>query len=728
MYIKEICIEAFGGVKKRRIELTENLNVIYGENETGKSTVAAFIKFIFYGFSKSRSNSPLENREKDLYMPWDGSPAYGRIVICKDGEEFTVMRVNNGKTEKCQVCDSVGNKIPCPEGIGEHFFGISDVTYMGSAESMQCRGCKTGGSELASQIQNILYSADENASAAKALDKLNKLKSQYRHLVGEGGSLYELEQSEKELSEKLKTAMADNTAYIGYKAEYEKYLSGISEDEAMKKALEDERECFLLYEKTKSLDELAKLREEKACAEEAFSEKRANLPEDIISGANDIRSAEDTYKNAQNAATDAKEQYDARCREFESMRAPADISELEADEKRFTDAVKRRRSAMTASLVFLVTAVISVALAVFTEMMPIFALTGAFAIAAAVCVTMGVKHKKCAASTAEKYSADGANFAATVTKEKAYIAEYSEKEKALEASQLMCESCKSLENGAEEKLKTALGNFYENCKDTGKALAQVKLAIAQYNAAEMKLRECEIALRTFEKSIDETELLRIKETVKPPERPLKDIEYNLSFVKQRCDKRMEKAADAKSNIDRISATYVHPQEIFERLEELRKKYRNDTEHYDAICLAADVLSEADGEFKRSIAPVITSTAGSLLSEATQGKYGSVTANGDFGIYVDCDGEKKEIEYLSGGTKDLVYIAFRYGLLQLLYNGDAPMMIFDDAFAKIDDKRLPMLLAIIRKISEKTQTVILTCQSREAKELHKITNEFNLINL
>ena len=54
MIIKELYIAEFGGIKDKKIEFgNENmLNIIYGENESGKSTVFLFIKFMLYGLQR----------------------------------------------------------------------------------------------------------------------------------------------------------------------------------------------------------------------------------------------------------------------------------------------------------------------------------------------------------------------------------------------------------------------------------------------------------------------------------------------------------------------------------------------------------------------------------------------------------------------------------------------------------------------------------------------------
>ena len=57
MIIKELKIDAFGKLENKHISLDDKINVIYGSNESGKSTAAAFIRYMLYGFSGARQTS-----------------------------------------------------------------------------------------------------------------------------------------------------------------------------------------------------------------------------------------------------------------------------------------------------------------------------------------------------------------------------------------------------------------------------------------------------------------------------------------------------------------------------------------------------------------------------------------------------------------------------------------------------------------------------------------------
>ena len=77
MKIKKIKINSYGKLKDKEINLKNNLNIIYGENESGKSTLLNFIKSIFYGISKTKNGKEISDYEK--YLPWTGEEFSGKI-------------------------------------------------------------------------------------------------------------------------------------------------------------------------------------------------------------------------------------------------------------------------------------------------------------------------------------------------------------------------------------------------------------------------------------------------------------------------------------------------------------------------------------------------------------------------------------------------------------------------------------------------------------------------
>ena len=65
--IENIKINSYGNLKNKEINL-KKLNIIYGKNESGKSTLLNFIKNIFYGVSKNKNGRDISDYDK--YLPW----------------------------------------------------------------------------------------------------------------------------------------------------------------------------------------------------------------------------------------------------------------------------------------------------------------------------------------------------------------------------------------------------------------------------------------------------------------------------------------------------------------------------------------------------------------------------------------------------------------------------------------------------------------------------------
>ncbi len=75
MYIKTIKIYGFGKHINREINFKTGLNVIYGDNEAGKSTMFAFIRAMFYGLTGRG-----EDNYRKRFMPWDRLDKMGKPV------------------------------------------------------------------------------------------------------------------------------------------------------------------------------------------------------------------------------------------------------------------------------------------------------------------------------------------------------------------------------------------------------------------------------------------------------------------------------------------------------------------------------------------------------------------------------------------------------------------------------------------------------------------------
>ena len=72
MIIEKITIKSFGQLSNLTMDFSETVNVIEGANEAGKSTIAAFIKYMLYGFEPDGAGIPKDAvTERRKRISWD---------------------------------------------------------------------------------------------------------------------------------------------------------------------------------------------------------------------------------------------------------------------------------------------------------------------------------------------------------------------------------------------------------------------------------------------------------------------------------------------------------------------------------------------------------------------------------------------------------------------------------------------------------------------------------
>lgn len=91
MIIKEVNIGKFGKLENKKYQFAPRINVIYGANESGKSTLMQFLKAMLFGLEKTRVRKTLDTYNR--YEPWD-TPAYfyGSMMFETGQQQFLLER------------------------------------------------------------------------------------------------------------------------------------------------------------------------------------------------------------------------------------------------------------------------------------------------------------------------------------------------------------------------------------------------------------------------------------------------------------------------------------------------------------------------------------------------------------------------------------------------------------------------------------------------------------
>ena len=242
MRIDKITINEFGALKDRTFSLKNGINVFEGRNESGKSTVVGFIRFMLYGMPKKTASSELADRDK--WLSWDNLTAEGSMEVTLPEGSYRIERKYklNGNTAKdavdeCKIIDlATGSEVFEGEIPGKRFLNISANVYDSTSCVRQLECTQIDGNSVRTSIENLLLSADEKIDTKKAQTKLDSYRKVLLHKNAKGGRLVELEEEKVVLYEKLRRAKEDADVIIAK----ENAVANLNECEA--KHAKDERD------------------------------------------------------------------------------------------------------------------------------------------------------------------------------------------------------------------------------------------------------------------------------------------------------------------------------------------------------------------------------------------------------------------------------------------------------------------------------------------------------
>ena len=182
MKIKNIKINNYGNLENKEINLKNKINIIYGKNESGKSTLLNYIKNIFYGISKNKNGKSISDYEK--YKTWGKEEFSGKLKYELDnGDEFEIYRDFNKKNPKIfnKSLEEISKDFNIAKKDGVQFFyeqtNVDETMFTSTVVAMQneVKLDKQDQSVLVQKLANLAGTGDDNLSYKKVMDKLNKL-------------------------------------------------------------------------------------------------------------------------------------------------------------------------------------------------------------------------------------------------------------------------------------------------------------------------------------------------------------------------------------------------------------------------------------------------------------------------------------------------------------------------------------------------------------------------
>ena len=178
MIIRELYVKNFGKMNERSLSLKDGVNLITGGNESGKTTLHAFLHAMFYGLRRQRGRAAARDRYS-RYLPWRNGGYYGgRMLFESGGKIFRLDRDFSREHPGAElVCVTDGERLSVEQGDLQMLLGnVGEAVFENTVSIGQL---KTGPKEsLLSALRSYMASYGESqAAGVDAQDALGRLSS-----------------------------------------------------------------------------------------------------------------------------------------------------------------------------------------------------------------------------------------------------------------------------------------------------------------------------------------------------------------------------------------------------------------------------------------------------------------------------------------------------------------------------------------------------------------------
>lgn len=181
MKINKLKINSYGKLRDKEIILENGINLIYGQNESGKSTLIHFIINLFYGNIKNKKGKEISDYEK--YEPWNGEEFSGKINYELDnGNKYEVFRDFRKKNPKIfnSSMEDISNEFNIDKNRGNEFFyeqtKIDEELFLSTLAINQTE-TKLENQEqniLIQKIANLAQTGEDSTSFKRVIDRINR--------------------------------------------------------------------------------------------------------------------------------------------------------------------------------------------------------------------------------------------------------------------------------------------------------------------------------------------------------------------------------------------------------------------------------------------------------------------------------------------------------------------------------------------------------------------------
>lgn len=753
MIIEKITIKSFGQLVDTTMEFSETVNVIEGQNEAGKSTIAAFIRYMLYGFEGAEATGSVSERVRRIN--WDNGIAEGAMTVRVKGKRYlinrsTVQTASQPRPtykEDCSIIDlESGTPAFGKSAAGEVFFGVSSELFFNTAFIGSLGAVRINEDTVKESIENILFSGSEKMNTQRAGSHIADKMQTLRHENGMGGAIFDLCSRREALAEELARSEEDNKGILAKEADL--HIIRERRREAMEKQkrlteLDVSYRNLKLIQSFDQLHEAADAAEQKAESYARFLEENTKnhfLPDEQYRA--DLASARREVNDTYRAYVSAGEIHAERRRTV-GITKEIEGALVRSDEMGGEGAIAKRAKSLRLSKIRDLGLSIVMGLCLIFAIVAQLVVTGAFAqilprvlygAVGAAALGLGIyfvlDYRKHTVLLTNLIKAFGTETLTDLLGKIAMLAEARKKRDTtisdIENARVAEEAAREAYENAKRTLTTVILRWGEEPPASGLNdfldLLEGKVsAFLERRGVLLHEKElAEVTVKEIRRNLQGYSEVEIRATVPPLRRKaLADINYDdITKGLEECALRIAEqdklAFDAENELSLIKSHAKDPGEIYERIRLLDEQIAALKERHKAYALARAAIAEASDKLREEISPRLGSFSTDMIGLMTDRKYTSLDVGSGLKVtFTSADGQSRSADLLSGGTLDLTYIAVRMALVDMLYT-EHPPLTFDESFAHQDNNRARAMMKAIKLLSDEGyQSFIFTCRQREA---------------
>lgn len=775
MKIDSIYISAFGKFENKTFGFTDGLNLIYGENEDGKTTIINFIRMMFYG-SSVKSNEPIYSNPRKKYAPRSDKAMAGSIDFTVGNRKYRIERIfkATNAADKINVTDLSTGEISSFTGkddLGKRFIGLSadaadrSIFLMGKGAISENPLAQD---ELNSRLSNLADTGIEDLSVEAVTGRLEKARNLIMTKTGRGGKLIKdkekldeltlqlssakiAEQERKELSlsiENLKSMLGGANQDIARLTAQIKTAEGGKRYAKLKELTDTKSAMDKLYEKL-VLSDGSVVSNQMLSNADAFlgeykilTETYPSLLDRYNRLENEIQKLKDAFGGE--SADDIKKKIAKKREQLVLFKENTEVLNKEREE------LKQKESLCLSSKpkiipVFLVLFIIFIAVIGLSFILGQYKLplliTGGIGAIISLILTLFVRKKpknnleeiKSKLYETETIIQDnnsnilnlGEEITALTAKEA--VARQKEKDagEAFESKYEEYKKCSTEMNIQKQRKEEIEKLLCLLCGEKEVSIKGIEIILFSHKSNLNKYEALSMKFAMLKKDLDDISIEEATEELSSiPEGAisvgdLDSLNERLIFKKQEAENLRQRIADDSARAATEFAFHTHPSIIEKEINKLKALIEKETRFCESIDIASTVLQDAFAKVREGFGSALAKRTEEIFSSITNGKYKSVNVSKSFDISVEESNVfgTNSWQSLSDGTIDQAYFALRLTVSEFLSKDSEKLpLILDDPFDRYDDNRAEKAMEFLKAYSKDSQAILFTC--------HKLFTENN----